>query len=161
LTYLLDANVFIEAYQQHYAFEVVPAFWDWLDQAGANGRVASVRKVLEELNGRQDHLSGWAAERRGLFLDEDDHVLSSLTTVSTWASSNGYRASAVTDFLDSGDYFLIAHAHAHGHTVVTHERPAPGSVKKIKIPDVCDGLSVPYINTSAMLRRERARFVLG
>ena len=51
--------------------------------------------------------------------------------------------------------------HAHGHTVVTHERPAPNAVKKIKIPDVCGGLSVPYINTPTMLRRERARFVLG
>ena len=137
------------------------AFWDWLDQARVDGRVASVRKVLEEPNGRQDDLSTWAAARREFFLDEDDQVLSSLTAVSTWASSNGYRASAVTDFLDSGDYFLIGRAHAHGHTIVTHERPAPGSVKKIKIPDVCGGLSVAYINTPTMLRREGARFVLG
>ena len=92
-------------------------------------------------------------------MDEDDQVLSSLTAVSTWAASNGYRASAVTDFLDSGDYFLIGHAHRH--TIVTHERPAPGSVKKIKIPEVCGGLSAPCINTSTMLRREGARFVLG
>jgi hypothetical protein len=30
-----------------------------------------------------------------------------------------------------------------------------------KIPDVCNGLNVPYINTPTMLRREGARFVLG
>jgi predicted nucleic acid-binding protein len=159
--YLLDANVFIEAHQQHYAFEVVPAFWDWLDQACTDSRVASVRKVFEELTGRDDELSEWVGARREFFLDADDQVVPSLTAASTWASSNGYRPSAVSEFLVSGDYFLIAHAHAHGHTVVTHERPAPGSVKKIKIPEVCGGLTVPYINTPTMLRREGARFVLG
>jgi hypothetical protein len=61
----------------------------------------------------------------------------------------------------AGDDFLIAQAHAHGHTVVTHERPAPNAVKKIKIPDVCNGANVPYINTPTMLRREGARFALG
>src|SRR4051794_40006670 len=39
---------------------------------------------------------------------------------------------------------------AHGHTVVTHEIAA-SSTKKIKIPNAC----------FEMLRRERARFVLG
>jgi hypothetical protein len=143
------------------SFEVVPAFWDWLDQAHADGRVASVRKVFEELNGRQDDLSAWAGARRQFFLDVDERVLSSLTTTAAWATSNSYRASAVSDFLESGDYFLIGQAHAHGHTVVTHERPAADSVKKIKIPDACGGLSVPYTNTHTMLQREGVRFVLG
>jgi predicted nucleic acid-binding protein len=159
--YLLDANVFIEAYRRYYSFEVVPAFWEWLDQAHTDGRVASVRKVFEELTGRGDDLSAWAGARRPFFLDEDEKVLSSLTAAATWATSNSYRASAVSDFLESGDYFLIGHAHAHGHTVVTHERPAPDAVKSIKIPDVCGGLSVPYINAHTMLQREGARFVLG
>ena len=34
-------------------------------------------------------------------------------------------------------------------------------MKKIKIPDVCGGLSVPYINTPTMLRLEGARFVVA
>jgi hypothetical protein len=81
-------------------------------------------------------------------------VVPSFAAASAWASGNSYRPSAISEFLDSGDYFLIAQAHAHGHTVVTHDRPAPNTVKKIKIPDVCGGLSVPYV------RREGARFVL-
>jgi len=44
--------------------------------------------------------------------------------------------------------------------LVTHERPAD-SVRKIKIPNVCVGMSVRYVNPFDMLRRERARFVLG
>jgi len=38
--------------------------------------------------------------------------------------------------------------------------PSEG-VKQVKIPNACVGLKVKYMNTFEMLRRERARFVLG
>jgi hypothetical protein len=60
----------------------------------------------------------------------------------------------------SEDAYLVAHALAYGHDVVTHEVPA-NSPKKIKIPNVCVGLGVKCMTPYAMLRRERARFVLG
>lgn len=31
--YLLDANVFIEAKNRYYGFDLAPGFWDWLDAA--------------------------------------------------------------------------------------------------------------------------------
>jgi len=34
-------------------------------------------------------------------------------------------------------------------------------VRKIKIPDACIGLGIKCMTPFAMLRRERARFVLG
>ena len=57
------------------------------------------------------------------------------------------------------EHFLIAEAVAHSHTVVTSEIPA-ASLKRIKIPNVCVGLNIPYVNTFHMLRREHAQFVL-
>ncbi|HHG90241.1 MAG TPA: DUF4411 family protein, partial [Devosia sp.] len=39
------------------------------------------------------------------------------------------------------NYYLVAHAQAAGHTVVTDEVPS-ASVKKIKIPDACIGLGI-------------------
>jgi hypothetical protein len=44
--------------------------------------------------------------------------------------------------------------------VVTHEVPANSS-KRIKIPNACIGLNVRFMTPYEMLRRERARFVLG
>lgn len=44
--------------------------------------------------------------------------------------------------------------------MVTHEVPA-SSVKRIKIPNVCIGLNLRFMTPYEMLRRERARFVLG
>ena len=57
-------------------------------------------------------------------------------------------------------YWLVAHALAHGFIVVTHEVPSE-STRKIKIPNVCIGLGLVCISPYEMLRRERARFILG
>lgn len=67
---------------------------------------------------------------------------------------------AVNTFLQIADYWLVAYALAHGHTVITHEVPA-NSPKKIKIPNACVGLEVRFMTPYQMLRVEKARFVLG
>ncbi|MGA3028265.1 MAG: DUF4411 family protein [Bryobacteraceae bacterium] len=54
----------------------------------------------------------------------------------------------------------MAQALAGQHTVVTHEVPS-ASIRKIKIPDACIGLGIRCMTPFEMLRRERARFVLG
>jgi hypothetical protein len=53
-----------------------------------------------------------------------------------------------------------AHALAHRYTVVTHEVASTGA-RKIKIPNACIGLGLHCVSPYEMLRRERARFVLG
>jgi hypothetical protein len=80
--------------------------------------------------------------------------------VSAWATGQNYAPAAVNTFLQVADYWLVAFAAAHGHTVVTHEVPA-NSPKKIKIPNVCVGLGIRFMTPYQMLRVERARFVLG
>jgi Domain of unknown function (DUF4411) len=37
--YLLDSDVLISAKNLHYAFDLVPGFWSWLEQAHRDGRV--------------------------------------------------------------------------------------------------------------------------
>jgi hypothetical protein len=87
-------------------------------------------------------------------------MLPSLAAVSAWVNGQRYEPAAVNTFLQVADYYLTAHAHAHGHTVVTHEVPAE-SVRKVKIPNVCIGMGIRWVTTFEMLRRERARFILG
>ena len=70
-----------------------------------------------------------------------------------------YEPAAVNTFLQIADYYLVAHALAHGHTVVTHEVASP-STKKIKIPNACIGLGIKCVTPYEMLRHERARFIL-
>ena len=47
-----------------------------------------------------------------------------------------------------------------GHTVVTYEKPAPQSIRSIKIPDACNSLTVNWMPPHEMLRAEGAVFDL-
>jgi hypothetical protein len=159
--YLLDANVFIQAKNLHYGFDFCPAFGEWIVHHDEGRTVASIEKVHDELQAVEDELSSWAAARgRAFFLPPDDVVLPALSRVSAWATGRSYEPAAIATFLQVADYWLVAHALAHGFTVVTHEVPST-STRKIKIPNACVELGVTCVSPYEMLRRERARFVLG
>ena len=161
MAYLLDADAFIRAKRLHYGFDFCPAFWDWLVAAHTDGKAFSVEKVGDELLAGGDELSDWAAERGdGFFLPPDQAAFPALRRVAAWASGRDYGALAIRTFLQVADYYLVAQALAGGHTVVTHEVPS-ASTRRIKIPDVCIGLGIRCLTPFEMLRRERARFVLG
>jgi Domain of unknown function (DUF4411) len=161
MAYLLDANVFIQAKNLHYGLDFCPAFWDWLVEKNRRQEVFSVERVEDELLGGADELAAWAGKRgKQFFLEPDKKVASALASVSQWVTSQEYEPSAINTFLQIADYYLVAHALAHGHMVVTHEIPA-ASTRKVKIPNACIGLGIKCINPYQMLRREQARFVLG
>lgn len=161
MAYLLDTNIFIQARNLQYGFDFCPAFWDWLTQNNATGNVFSIQQVGDELQAGGDDLSDWAVARgSGFFLAPDEKVLPALPRLSTWAAGQGYEPVAVNTFLQIADYWLVAFAVAHGHTVVTHE-VASNSTRKIKIPNACVGMNVNFMTPYQMLRSEHARFVLG
>ena len=167
MAYLLDANVFMSAKNLHYGFDFCPAFWDWLIREHRTGKVFSIEKVADEIHAGNDTLAQWTADLDdGFFLSPDEATLPALGTVSQWATdhqfenSQKYTAAAVRTFLQIGDYYLVAQALAGSHIVVTHEVPA-NSINKIKIPNACLALKIKYMTPYEMLRREKARFVLG
>tara|TARA_E500000318_G_scaffold46112_2_gene43519 strand:+ start:6168 stop:6683 length:516 start_codon:yes stop_codon:yes gene_type:complete len=167
MAYLLDANVFMSAKQLHYGFDFCPAFWDWLIREHKTGKIFSIEKVSDEIQAGNDELSQWASGLEdGFFQEPDQNTLGALGTVSQWANShtfpNGqrYTPAAVSTYLQVGDYYLVAQALAGKHVVVTHEVPA-NTINKIKIPNACLALKVKYMTPYEMLRKEKARFVLG
>lgn len=160
MAYLFDSNVFIAAKNLYYGTDFCPAFWEWIKIANSIGTVYSVLRVKDEIVAGDDELNAWVATLPGsFFLNPQEIDLPALQQVSTWVTSGAYEQAAVTQFLQIADYYLCAQALAGGHTVVTHETPGDGR-RRIKIPNVCIGLRVSYVNTFDMLRRERARFVL-
>jgi hypothetical protein len=161
MAYLLDANVFIDAKNLYYGLDFCPAFWDWLIARNAAGNVFSIEKVGDEIDAIDDELAAWAAERgSGFFLKPDAAILPALAKVSAWVTGQRYEPAAINTFLQGTDYYLIAQALAHGHTVVTLEK-ASTSTKTIKIPEPCIGLGIKCMTPFGMLRHERARFILG
>jgi hypothetical protein len=160
MPYLLDSNTFIQAKNQYYAFNVCPAYWDWLAKSNQANQVFSVSKVQEELIKGSDELAQWAkGQSADFFLPPDQAALAALAQVSTWVTSQNYEQAAITEFLQRADFFLVGQALASKFTVVTHEIQA-NTTKKVKIPNVCAGLGMNCINTFAMLSGEKARFIL-
>lgn len=161
MTYLLDANVFIQAKNLHYGFDFCPAFWEWLVTQNAAGRVFSVEKVGIELQAGTDELAAWAAARgSGFFLAPDTDTLAAFATVSRWVTSQQYHPAAVNTFLQLADYYVVSQSLALGFCVVTHEKPE-NSIQKVKIPNPCIAHGIRCFSPFEMLRVERARFVLA
>lgn len=161
MAYLIDTSVFITAKRVHYGFDFCPGFWDWIIAQHGAGQVYSIEQVFEELKGQQDDLASWVkALPRSFFVSPDAATVSHYTAVGNWAASQNYRTPAINGFLQTADFHLVAQARQGGHTVVTYEVPG-GSVNKIKIPDACFGLGLSCTLPHDLLRRERARLVLG
>lgn len=59
---------------------------------------------------------------------------------------------------ENADAWVIAFAKAMDATVVTHEKPNPAIRRKVPIPNVCDALKVPYVDTFEMLRKLSTQF---
>ncbi|MGW5556618.1 DUF4411 family protein [Micromonospora sp. NPDC003944] len=160
--YLLDSNVFIEAKNRYYPFDVVPGFWDWIQVAHQTCGVCIVEAVRDELVDADDDLSAWIKALPSSFILPSSVISTGiLRSLSVWASSSSqYSAAAVSEFLSVADYLLVAHARTISATVVTNEVPAPAARKRIKVPDACNALGVSFLSPFGVMRAERVRLTL-
>jgi hypothetical protein len=68
--YLMDSNTYISAKNVYYGMDFCPAYWDWLDVQFAQGQVASIQMVYDELANKGDELSVWVKSRKNHFLNK-------------------------------------------------------------------------------------------
>lgn len=160
MKYLFDANVFIQAKNLYYAFDICPGFWDWMDHV-VKADAGSIVNVCDELRLGRDDLAKWATARRAQpwFLKVDDASTQTVfQNIANHISSGTYTQSAIAKFLGGADPWLIAKAKIIGAKVVTHEVSAPLSKKRVPIPDVCNALGVEYTPPYEALRSMAASF---
>jgi len=107
MAYLLDANVFMAAYNLHYGMDFCPAFWEWLVREHEAGEVFSIEKVGDEIMARDDDLAAWAAQRDdGFFLAPDAQAVTALGSVAAWVNAHQtYSPAAKNTFLQIADYY--------------------------------------------------------
>lgn len=48
-TFVLDANIFIEAHRRYYGLDLCPGFWESLRHFARRGRLLSIDRVYREL----------------------------------------------------------------------------------------------------------------
>ena len=57
-TFVLDANIFIEAHRRYYGLDFCPGFWESLAHFAGQGRLLSIDRVYRELEKGRDALLG-------------------------------------------------------------------------------------------------------
>lgn len=156
--FLLDANVFIEAWKGYYAPDIVPGFWISLIKHAEDGSLFSIDRVLAELERGRDALCDLAKEQFGPFwrsTTDVEVVAAYKETINLVYANSDYLETAKHDFAeaDNADAWIVAYAKAKGCTVITDERFNENIKRRIPIPNVCRKVDVKCLNTFGMLRR--------
>jgi len=160
-TYVLDANVFIEAARRYYAFDIAPPFWESLVRYAAEGRIQSIDRIKKELERGNDELATWVkTDISDAFTSTDqEDIITSYTAVMGWVyEQDQFTDAAKADFANGADGWLVAYAMSKGYVIVTHEVLDPSIRRKVPIPNVCGAFGVSCIDTFAMLRELGVRF---
>jgi hypothetical protein len=148
----LDTNVLIEAYQGPYSFDIAPGFWKAIERAAKDNKVRSPIRVQGELVG-DDDLVKWAkGPGSHLFTQSGQPEQKAVATISTYVL-NTYPKFKADKFLAGADPWVIAHALVNQGTCVTQEVLVASNSQAVKIPNVCQYLKVPWLNTYNLLRQ--------
>jgi len=163
MIYLIDSNTFMTAARTFYSFDFGAKFWDFLIQEAQNGNLASIDKVLKEINKGNDDLKKWANEKfLNYFLStKDNQVIQKYAELMQWTEkqSNHYNRNAIDEFMkeDNADPWLIAYSLAKNRenrdcTIVTFEKENNQIKRKIPIPNVCKAFNIKYCDLFQMLK---------
>lgn len=161
-TYLLDANVFIEAKNHYYAFDLCPGFWESLLSLHEAGFLLSIDKVKAELLHGKDELAEWVAtETTDTFFASSDEepVIAKFSELVRWVNGREqFLPEAKAEFMAGVDGWLIAYAAVHGLTLVTHEQFRSEVKRKVPIPNACRPFGVRCEDTFRMLKAMNISF---
>lgn len=153
MKYSIDTSALIEGWYRRFPPDIVPGFWDNLDELIQSGNLKATEEVLVELEKKHDVIHNWVKERENLFILIDEEiqfvVREILSNHKTLIDSRRNRSSA--------DPFVIALAKINSSIVITEELPTQ-SDNRPHIPDVCDALNIEYINLIDLSRIENWKF---
>lgn len=152
--YLLDTNVFLQAYQILYPPDVFPGFWEWMEKIVTHPNVATVDEVISETSKKDDEIAQWINNHV-----PDQSVFNTKTYRHTslrnhlFEIAKNLRKSSpgrMKKFEKGADSWLIAHAKINNDIIVTQE--IAEDKKNIKIQDICREINVDVINILEFIR---------
>jgi hypothetical protein len=157
--YWIDSGVLIQSQNGHYAMELVPKFWTFIETELKAGTIRMPKMCFEEVTDGDDDLSKWCKRRKniGYFCcTANRDVQERLGAVSQYVYDN-YPPHVAADFLKGADPWVIAHALATGGFVVTEELRNKYK-SKLKIPVIAKAMHAPWKATYEMCKELGAHF---
>ncbi len=132
-----------------------PGLWTNLERMIEVGDLIASELVLTELEQVDDDLLQWAYIHRKMFvrLDQEiqEFVKSILRNHPTFVDAKKTRSDA--------DPFVVALAKIHQATVVTNETPTGNPNQRMKIPDACNALNIPYMGLLEFFKKQGWTFL--
>lgn len=121
-----------------------------------SGNIHSIDKVKEEIDKGGDELTDWIHKHapRGFFLKQDSSVMKKMAETIDWAQNNpvGFSQSAISDYVNVADSYLVATAAAKKMVLVTYEKSNPQRRNRVMIPDACIAIGVRSCDLNTALR---------
>lgn len=158
--FLLDANVFMQAARDYYAFDIAPGFWQALVDHANNGQIRSIDRVKAEIDLGNDPLKDWANHSFQQWFESTnaDDVVREYQRVMDWVDAQGqWTNAAKAQFASGADGWVVAYGVARGCVVVTNEKFNADVKRKVPIPNVCRVFDVDCLDTFELLRKLAVR----
>lgn len=155
MEYLFDTNIFVES-KKNLPMDVWPTFWTKMVELINSGNIHSIDKVKDEIDKGGDELTDWIHNNapRGFFLTQDVAVMAKLAETITWAQNCTVRfsQSAIFDYTNVADSYLVATAAARNLVLVTYEKSNPQRRNRVMLPDACYAIGVRSCDLNTALR---------
>ncbi len=155
MEYLFDTNIFVES-KKNLPMDIWPTFWTKMVMLINSGNIHSIDKVKEEIDKGGDELTDWIHKHapRGFFLKQDSSVMEKMAETIDWAQNNpvGFSQSAISDYVNVADSYLVATAAAKKMVLVTYEKSNPQRRNRVMIPDACIAIGVRSCDLNTALR---------
>jgi len=157
-TYCLDSNVLIQAWQTYYSPLICPEYWNVLNELGKQRRIVLPQMVVEEITRTEDDLSKWLKSSNIPKLRQTEQVIQSWKDIQAKDPLHKLLVDNIKQ-RSLADPWVIAHAIVEGACVVTKEnKETARRTTRIKIPNVCENMGVPWINDFQFIQELSIRF---
>lgn len=156
MKYSLDTNVLVEAWNKYYALDLCPDYWEKINELALEGTIFATIEVKKDIIKKDDKLRDWVDSRDYLFRDITEEVMDNLRKI--FEKKEYQRLIDSCGFRSASDPWVIAHAMAEGAIVVTKEEYETNPTDRIKIPNVCEGMELEWIDDFELIRRLGIKF---
>jgi hypothetical protein len=157
--YCLDTNVLIQAWRKYYNPKFCPDYWEILIELGKKERIFIPEEVYEEIVRTEDDLSKWFKGSKIPIKKTNEEVLKCLKNIYSFDPKHKYLVDN-TKQRSLADPWIIAHSMHEKATVVTKEdKIISANSTRIKIPNVCDNMGVPWINDFQLVEKLNIKFL--
>ena len=158
--YVLDANVLISAYRDHYPPDLFPGVWDSLAHHIAAGRLLIIDRIRAEITSPSGLVQWLDQTCSGAYASTASQpVVATYGEMVDWVQDNPkFLPAASEEFARGADGWLAAYARVTGAVLVTNEVSTPGARRRVPIPNLCEQFGVSYLNMLGMLRSLDMRF---